>query len=92
MNLETIVGACVAVIIAGMPAMIALLKIKELHIAVNSALTSFIAATKLEADTRFADLKEELVHVRHRNDQLFDQLSAIAQATVVAPSKELPPP
>jgi len=54
MSLEQIVGACVAVIVAGAPAMVALLKIRELHIAVNSALASFVAATKLQSEERIA--------------------------------------
>jgi hypothetical protein len=40
-----IVGACLAVITAGMPAVLALLKIKELHVLVNSRLTELIAMT-----------------------------------------------
>ena len=44
-SLEQIVGAFVAVVVAGMPAMIALIKIKELHILINSRLTELIAST-----------------------------------------------
>ena len=39
-SMEQIIGAVNAVIVAGMPAMIALLKIRELHILVNSRLSS----------------------------------------------------
>ncbi len=44
-SLEQIIGAVIAVIVAGMPAMIALLKIRELHICVNSRLSQWIEAT-----------------------------------------------
>ncbi|MGZ3353271.1 MAG: hypothetical protein ACXVB2_12560 [Isosphaeraceae bacterium] len=95
MSLEQIVGACIAVIVAGMPAVIALLKIRELHIAVNSALSAFIAATKqqaeerivatkLESDLHFQDLKREMELVRHRNDQLLDQLAETVKRLPVA--------
>ena len=99
MTLSQIVGACIAVIIAGMPAMVGLLKIKNLHVAVNSQLTAFIAATKVQAEERIAvtkmqaeqritatkvesdwhmhDLRKELEGVRHRNDQLLDQLAEV---------------
>jgi len=43
--MEHIIGAVNAVIVAGMPAMIALLKIRELHILVNSRLSQWIEAT-----------------------------------------------
>lgn len=86
MSFEQIIGGLIGVIVAGMPAMIALLKIRELHIAVNSALSAFIAATKqqaeeritatkLESDVHFQDLKREIELVTHRNDQLLDQLA-----------------
>ena len=42
---EAVVGAIIAVITAGMPAMLALLKIKELHVLVNSRLSELIEAT-----------------------------------------------
>ena len=44
-SLEQIIGGAIAVIVAGMPAMIALLKIKELHILVNSRLSEWMEAT-----------------------------------------------
>jgi hypothetical protein len=44
-SMEQIIGAVNAVIVAGMPAMIALLKIRELHILVNSRLSQWIEAT-----------------------------------------------
>lgn len=59
MLLEHIIGGCVAVVVAGMPAMVALLKIKELHLAVNSQLTAFIAATREQSDLRIAMVKEQ---------------------------------
>lgn len=77
MSLEQIVGACIAVIMAGMPAMLAVLKINTLHLAVNSRMDAFIAATKLETEDRFRDLKAELQEVRHRNEQLLDQIGEL---------------
>ena len=59
MSLEQIIGACIAVIVAGMPAVIALLKIQELHFAVNSQLTAFIAATKEQSEVRLEAIKEQ---------------------------------
>ena len=44
-SIEQITGAVVAVIVAGMPAMIALLKIKELHVLINSRLSELIEST-----------------------------------------------
>ena len=41
----TVVGAIIAVITAGMPAMLALLKIKELHVLINRRLSELIEAT-----------------------------------------------
>ena len=42
---EQMFGGIVAVIVAGMPAMIALMKIKELHVLINSRLSELIEAT-----------------------------------------------
>jgi cell division septum initiation protein DivIVA len=42
---EAVVGTIIAVITAGMPAMLALLKIKELHVLINSRLSELIEAT-----------------------------------------------
>ena len=39
MSIEEITGACLAVIVTGLPAILALLKIRELHILVNSRMT-----------------------------------------------------
>ena len=44
-SLEQIIGGAIAVIVAGMPAMIALLKIRELHILVNGRLSQWMEAT-----------------------------------------------
>ncbi len=44
-SLEQIIGATIAVIVAGMPAIIALLKIKELHILINSRLSELLLST-----------------------------------------------
>ena len=113
MSFEQIVGACIAVIVAGMPAMIALLKIRELHIGINSQLTAFIAATKqqseerleatkqqaeeriiatkLESDNSLADVKKELEGVRHRNDQLLDQLAEAVKRLPITEKTPEPP-
>lgn len=45
MILDQVIGGCIAVIVAGAPAMVALLKIKNLHVLVNARLTELIAAT-----------------------------------------------
>ena len=42
---EVVVGAIIAVITAGMPAMLALLKIKKLHVLINSRLSALIEST-----------------------------------------------
>ena len=44
-SLDQILGGCIAVIVAGMPALIALLKINRLSISVNGRLTELIAAS-----------------------------------------------
>ena len=80
MSFEQILGGAIAVIVAGMPAMVALLKISELHVVVNSRLEAFIAATKAESDARYAEVREDLLHSRQRNDQLYEQLSHIAES------------
>ena len=59
MSLEQIIGACIAVIVAGLPAMVALVKIRELHIEVNSQLTAFIAAAKQQSEERIAAIKQQ---------------------------------
>ena len=41
-----VVGGCLTVISAGMPAMIALLKISELHVLINSRLSELIETAK----------------------------------------------
>ena len=114
MSLEQIIGGCIAVIVAGLPAMVALLKISQLHIAVNSQLTAFVAATKEQAEVRLqaikeqseeriaatkqesdyhlADLKKELDGVRHRNDQLLDQLAEMMKRLPMTENTPEPPP
>ena len=75
---QEIIGACIAVIVAGAPAMVALLKIRELHIAVNSALTAFIAATKQQAEERIAATKqqaeERIAATKQESDIRFEEL------------------
>lgn len=103
MSLDQIIGGVIGVIVAGLPAMVALLKIRELHIAVNSALSAFIAATKqqaeeriaatkLESDVHFQDLKREIELVTHRNDQLLDQLAETVKRLPVAEKTSETPP
>lgn len=82
MSLEQIVGACIAVIMAGMPAMVALLKINTLHLAVNSRMDAFITATKVVTEDRFRDLKAELQEVKHRNEQLLDQIGELMKIVI----------
>jgi hypothetical protein len=65
--------------------MVALLKIDKLHVAVNSRMDSFIEATKQASDARFTDLTQELLQVRHRNDQLFDQLTEVTRILAGSP-------
>ncbi len=45
MSQEQFIGGIVVVVVAGMPAMLALLKIRELHVLINSRLTQLIEAT-----------------------------------------------
>ena len=42
---EVVVGAIIAIITAGMPAMLALLKINQLHVLINSRLSALIEST-----------------------------------------------
>ncbi len=90
MVLENIIGGCLAVIVAGMPAVIALLKINELHLAVNSRMDKFIEATLKEAQDREAAASKDsesrvagLVHSRDllitQNTQLIDHLAELAK-------------
>jgi UDP-N-acetyl-D-mannosaminuronate dehydrogenase len=83
-------GACIAVIVAGMPAMLALMKIKELHVAVNSRMDKFIAATlEQSTDREAATVKESesrvvgLTHSRDllivQNTQLIEHLAELAK-------------
>jgi len=93
--IEQIIGGCIAVIVAGMPAMVALLKIRDLHLAVNSRMDAFITATKLESEDRFRDLKEELIHAKYRNEQLFEQISEMAKSLIkskTGPDPKVEPP
>jgi len=60
-TLSQVIGACVAVIVAGMPAMIALIKIHSLIIHVNSRMDQLLAvASKLARQEGFQEgAKEE---------------------------------
>jgi len=42
MSFDQILGGCIAVIVAGMPAMIALIKLQQLHVLINSRLTQLL--------------------------------------------------
>ncbi len=79
MSFDQIVGGCLAVIVAGMPAMVALLKINQLHLSVNSRMESFIEAAKLESDLRLKSVQDDLAHLRIRNEQLFDHIIEMAK-------------
>jgi len=59
MSFENIIGGCVAVIVAGMPAIIALLKIRQLHLAVNGRMDKFIDATLQQTKDREAAVMKE---------------------------------
>jgi hypothetical protein len=79
MSFETIIGGCIAVIVAGMPAIIALLKIKELHLAVNSRMDKFIAATELQTEDRLTCLTRTRDLLLAENRQLLDQVHELIQ-------------
>ncbi len=90
MVLENIIGGCIAVVMAGMPAVIALLKINELHLVVNSRMDKFIEATLKESEEREAAASKEsesriagLVHSRDlliiQNTQLIDHLAELSK-------------
>jgi len=79
MALEQIIGACVAVIVAGSPAMVALLKIDKLHISVNSRMDKFIAATATESKDRLAELLQSRDLLIKQNELLIEQLGEIAR-------------
>ncbi len=90
MVLENVIGGCIAVVVAGMPAMIALLKINQLHLAVNSRMDKFIDATLKQSEEREAAASKEsenrvagLTHSRDllivQNTQLIDHLAELAK-------------
>ena len=77
MSYEQILGGCIAVIVAGMPAMIALLKINQLHIAVNSRMDKFIDATLIQSREREAasliQSEDSVARIAHSRDLLMTQ-------------------
>ncbi len=85
MNLSQIVGACIAVIVAGMPAVLALLKISQLHVLVNSRLTELLrvsAATaraegQLEGQAGTSDLRDTLNTLNARVDVLLEERNGL---------------
>jgi len=90
MSFEQIIGGIVAVIVAGMPAMVALLKIRDLHVAVNSRMDKFIEATLKSSKAREDALKvaseDRVVGIAHsrdllviQNTQLIDHLAELAK-------------
>ena len=96
MTLENVVGAAIAVIVAGMPAVIALLKINQLHLVVNSRMDKFIEATLTESKEREAMVFQEtesrvqgIAHSRdllvHQNTQLVEHLAELAKRIASLP-------
>ena len=90
MSFDAIIGGIIAVIVAGMPAMIALLKIKDLHLAVNSRMDKFIEATRESSKARedaslvaSEDRMAGVVHSRDllivQNTQLIDHIAELAK-------------
>src|SRR5208283_1341429 len=90
MTLENVVGAAIAVIVAGMPALIALLKINQLHLIVNSRMDKFIEATLVESKQREEMVLKEtesrvqgIAHSRDllviQNTQLVEHLAELAK-------------
>ena len=102
MSFEQIIGGIIGVIVAGMPAMVALLKINQLHIAVNSRMEAFIAATLKQSEDREAStLKQNedrvagIAHSRDllvvQNTQLIDHLAELAKRIDLLPCATLLP-
>jgi hypothetical protein len=94
LSFEQIVGGMVAVIMAGMPAMIALLKIQSLHLAVNSRLEEFIAATKRQNDAIIANLKDQLREAQNESQRRYELLikmteTPVCERSVLYPKEQL---
>ena len=77
MSFDQIVGGAVAVIVAGMPAMIALLKINRLHVIVNSRVEKLIEATSQVAEHRLSAMTRDRDAVVRQNEQLMQRLAEI---------------
>ncbi len=103
MVLENIIGGCIAVVVAGMPAMVALLKINQLHLAVNSRMDKFIDATLKQSEDREAASSKEnenrvagLTHSRDmlitQNTQLIDHLAELVKRIDSLPCSALKNP
>src|SRR5208283_3345016 len=100
MTLENVVGAAIAVIVAGMPAVIALLKINQLHLVVNSRMDKFIEATLSESKEReamvFAETESRVQGIAHsrdllviQNTQLVEHLAELAKRIETLPCSAL---
>ena len=90
MVLENVIGGCIAAIVAGMPAVIALLKINQLHFIVNSRMDKFIEATLVESKQReemvLKETESRVLGIAHsrdllvlQNNQLIDHLAELAK-------------
>jgi hypothetical protein len=79
MSFEQILGSCVAVIVAGMPAVLALLKIDHLHLLINSRFDKFISSTATAAADRLDAVVADRDVIRAQNTQLIDQISELAK-------------
>jgi len=90
MSFEQILGGAIAVIVAGMPAMVALLKINQLHLAVNSRMDKFIegmidqnkereVAALKETDSRVAAIEHSRDLLVAQNTQLIDHFAELAK-------------
>ena len=97
MSYEQILGGIIAVIVAGMPAMVALLKIKELHLAVNGRMDKFIegmvdqnkqreiVALK-ETDRRVAAIEQSRDRLVTQNTQLINHFAELMKQIDQLPS------
>ena len=93
MNLSQIIGAMVAVIVAGMPAMLALLRISQLHILVNSRISELLTVStrlagvegKAEGQASTSDLLARIDLIAERQVQVIERLDRLACATPMCP-------
>jgi chemotaxis regulatin CheY-phosphate phosphatase CheZ len=76
---DQFIGGCVAVIVAGMPAMVALLKIRQLHLTLNSRLDKFLAATAQAARERLEAVVKDRDEIRTQNARLIEHANKLAK-------------